>query len=41
MGFENWLHKKLAPFLADDKEYLIMVVGLAGIALFLYALVTT
>jgi len=39
MGIEKWLHTKLAPLMSNDKEYLIVVVGLAGIALFLYAVI--
>jgi hypothetical protein len=39
MGFENWIHRKLAPLMRTEKEYLIVVVGLAGIAMFLYTLI--
>ena len=37
MGLENWLHEKLRHLIKDEKEYLLVVVGLAGIAMFLYA----
>jgi len=37
MGLEKWLHKQFKGFMKDDKEYLLVIIGLAGIALFLYA----
>ncbi|HEX5429653.1 MAG TPA: hypothetical protein VFX17_01060 [Patescibacteria group bacterium] len=40
MGFEKWLHTKLAPFIQNEEEYLLMIVGLAAVALFLYAVIS-
>jgi hypothetical protein len=40
MGLEKWLHEKLAPLMQTDKEYLFVVVGLAAIAMFLYAIIS-
>lgn len=40
MGFEKWIHSKLAPLMQTEMEYFIVVVGLAGIAMFLYAIIS-
>jgi hypothetical protein len=40
MGFENWLHKVIANFIKDDKEYLIFITGMIGIAIFFYGTIS-
>lgn len=40
MGLEKWMHDKLAPLMQNDKEYLLVVVGLGAIAMFLYTLIS-
>jgi hypothetical protein len=40
MGLEKWIHEQLAPFMESDHEYLLVLLGLSGIAMFLYAIIS-
>jgi hypothetical protein len=40
MGLEKWIHEKLEPIMQTEKEYLMVVIGLSGIAMFLFVVIS-